>query len=440
MAGTLIVTVGGSPQPIITAVETLQPKRVVFICSGGKYSSAFQVIGPGKPCKILKKGEVEKELPNLVTHLNLTERFDPERDLFVVEELDDPSACYRTASDAVKSQLENTSSRDIMADYTGGTKSMSIGLGMAAIDFGVSLYVTTASDRKNLKQVQWGEFTEMVDADVIRAEREIARLLPVFLGQYDYPAAVSMFQNMLTASPRAGAIRNKIRTNLDYCRALDAWDKFDHNRAWHLLERFMGDEKGRKLGLFLKRVMASRENIDAGFHPEARIKGHGYEIIEDLVLNAGRRAQQERFDDAVARLYRALELLAQVHLKIAYGIETSEVDIQKIPDELKADYEARRNPDRGTVSLGLRDSYEFLAHFDGDELGILYTQKKGPILDNLTIRNLSIMAHGFTPVTAWEYEKMGGVFISFIETGIAAVTDAGKWKKPAQFPVGGVEC
>jgi len=77
MRKVLLVTVGGSPQPIITAVESLKPNRVIFICSGGNKGSRSQVIGEGKPCKIIKNGNVEKELPNFPTYLNLGERFDP---------------------------------------------------------------------------------------------------------------------------------------------------------------------------------------------------------------------------------------------------------------------------------------------------------------------------------------------------------------------------
>ena len=44
-------------------------------------------------------------------------------------------------------------------------------------------------------------------------------------------------------------------------------------------------------------------------------KSSGYEKVGDLLRNAERRAAQSRFDDAVARLYRALELFAQLRLR-----------------------------------------------------------------------------------------------------------------------------
>lgn len=46
----------------------------------------------------------------------------------------------------------------------------------------------------------------------------------------------------------------------------------------------------------------------------------GYEQVQDLILNAERRAVQERYDDAVARLYRAVEMVAQVRLQSEWGL------------------------------------------------------------------------------------------------------------------------
>ena len=97
----LIVTVGGSPQPIITSVTTLKPDRVIFFCSGGSGGSQSQVIGTGKPCKITQRGKIIAEFPNLPTHLSL-ENFNPEHDLALVQRPDDPAECYMLASAALK--------------------------------------------------------------------------------------------------------------------------------------------------------------------------------------------------------------------------------------------------------------------------------------------------------------------------------------------------
>ena len=38
-------------------------------------------------------------------------------------------------------------------------------------------------------------------------------------------------------------------------------------------------------------------------------------MVEDLLLNAERRAIQGRYEDAIGRIYRAIELIAQIRLK-----------------------------------------------------------------------------------------------------------------------------
>jgi CRISPR-associated protein (TIGR02710 family) len=125
---------------------------------------------------------------------------------------------------------------------------------------------------------------------------------------------------------------------LNFCRGLNYWDCFDHGEAWLYLEPYTNQANLRPLLLFLKQVMGIRQAMDEQFLAPDSIQGNGYELVEDLVLNAERRAKMERYDDAVGRLYRALELLAQVHLWRRYEIKTGEVDLSKLPDALRAQY------------------------------------------------------------------------------------------------------
>ncbi len=64
----LFVSVGGSYQPIVKAIESLKPERTVFFCSTGSHS---QVIGKGKPCEQRKGSEIVKKLPNIPTQLQM---------------------------------------------------------------------------------------------------------------------------------------------------------------------------------------------------------------------------------------------------------------------------------------------------------------------------------------------------------------------------------
>lgn len=156
MSKILFITVGGSFQPIITSIRSLQPDRVIFIASDGEKGSKSQVIGEGTPCEVRQGAKVLEKLPNIPTQLELEESFQKERDLILVENPDDLSECYTNIYSFI-CDLQQETSYEIMADYTGGTKSLS-----AAVDCGVSLYVTIAQ-RDNLVKVEQGQVTQEVD-------------------------------------------------------------------------------------------------------------------------------------------------------------------------------------------------------------------------------------------------------------------------------------
>ncbi len=161
MSKILFVTVGGSFQPIVTAIASLQPQRVIFIASDGEKGSKSQVIGVGTPCEQRIGAEVIARLPNIPTQVNLGQNFQPERDLILVQNPDDLAECYPKIYNYIRNlQLER--GQEIMADYTGGTKTLSAAMVMAAVDCGISLYITIAA-RDNLVKVERGELTQKVD-------------------------------------------------------------------------------------------------------------------------------------------------------------------------------------------------------------------------------------------------------------------------------------
>jgi CRISPR-associated protein (TIGR02710 family) len=131
--------------------------------------------------------------------------------------------------------------------------------------------------------------------------------------------------------------------------------------------------------------------------------GHGFETVEDLLNNAERCAYQERFDDAVGRLYRAMELAAQLALKLHHQLETGAIDLEKLPESLRGRYALKQEQLGGTaLKLGLRASYDLLAELR-DPVGICWTDRRQKLLDALNTRNNSLFAHGFRSIdySAW---------------------------------------
>ena len=97
------------------------------------------------------------------------------------------------------------------------------------------------------------------------------------------------------------------------------------------------------------------------------LRGRKESLVVDLLNNASRRAEEGKYDDAVARLYRCIELIAQIKLKERFGIDTSDVDLKLIPEEVKDELERKRD-EKGRIKIGLSDSYKLLSAFN-DELG-----------------------------------------------------------------------
>ena len=124
MTNILLISVGGSPQPIITAIRSLNPDRVVFFCSDGPHGSKSQVIGTGKPCEIRQAGKVVEALPNLPTYLELGDRFNAARDIELIENPDDLSECYSKAAARIRSLRRDQPNAQLQADYTGATKTI----------------------------------------------------------------------------------------------------------------------------------------------------------------------------------------------------------------------------------------------------------------------------------------------------------------------------
>ncbi len=168
MSKILIVTIGGSFQPIVTAIRSLQPVRIIFIASDGDKGSKSQVIGADTPCEIRRGAEIIERLPNIPTQVELGDKFQAERDLILLQNPDNLGECYLGATKCIR-KLQQNPNAEIIADYTGGTKTMSAALVLAAVDCGIPLYLTVAGARENLIKFERGESTQLVNTNFPRA-------------------------------------------------------------------------------------------------------------------------------------------------------------------------------------------------------------------------------------------------------------------------------
>jgi CRISPR-associated protein (TIGR02710 family) len=233
MKPVLVLTVGGSHQPVVTSIDQHQPAKVFFLCSAdsGKAKGSYvQVSGKGKVLK--SKRDLDKpDLPNIATLTGLR----PEQiHVHCIEHFDDLNTCYLDALKTIEQARADFPEARIIIDYTGGTKSMTAGLTAAALDDGRCDICLVAGRREDLIAVQ--DRTEFVrpvrvwDAQAMRRLREARGLL----ARYDYAGS----EELLRAAAASFASEQTIQTlqrGIALCRAFDVWDKFDHALACQLL-------------------------------------------------------------------------------------------------------------------------------------------------------------------------------------------------------------
>lgn len=155
-----------------------------------------------------------------------------------------------------------------------------------------------------------------------------------------------------------------------------------------------------------------------------------YAVVQDMLLNAERCAGRGRYDDATARLYRALEALAQLRLFSKYRIRTSDVDINKIPYCSRKGYETKGKD--GKIKLGLVEDYELLFKLE-DPIGEVFKRKESDLREVLERRNRSILAHGFKSIKEGEYKDIKEATEKFIKECLKEILGEG-YTEPRQLP------
>jgi len=410
MTTVLVLTVGSSHQPIVTSIAQHQSAKVYFLCSAdsGKLKGSYdQVTGTGKVLK--SKRDLDKpDLPNIATLTNLK----PEQiHVHPIKQFDDLNDCYLEALQVIEQARSEFPEAKIVIDYTGGTKSMTAGLAAAALDDGRCDICLVKGRRDDLIAVQdQTEFVRPVrvwDAQAMRRLRAARGLLT----RYDYAGAEELLR-AAAASFASERTDQTLQRGIALCRAFDAWDKFDHGIALQLLKPYSSG--------FVPYWRFLKNSSDKGH-------GHGFEWVEDLLRNAERRAAQDRYDDAVGRIYRAIELTAQVWLQEKHTIDTGNVDLAAVPESRKASVERRGEDTEGgkcKIKIGLLLAWDLVAAFPGDPLGVRFTPERGRVLDFLGKRNQSLFAHGIRPISKADYLEHVSPMARFLEECIQLAVPA----------------
>lgn len=289
----------------------------------------------------------------------------------------------------------------IIMDYTSGTKTMTMASAFASMVMRKQLFFVTG--KREGGTVVYG--TEDVTSQ---------NLYPVYDGLMlnklkesfnfnRFESAKALLEEITATSLNKEAYSNLLNAyacfdNVDYDNAIKYFDISSFSKEW--------SELSKEFGMNMKSL-----NILTKKEHNLRC----YYVLASMLNNARRRYEENKFDDAIARLYRSLELIGQIRLKNEYGLVTSDIDMNYLKEKgVEESYleilENSRDSRSKKVKIGLIQDFVLLSKL-GDDLGEFYLNNEKLIQNTVKFRNNSILAHGFESKSKEEYEEFRDIVL-----------------------------
>lgn len=383
----LIASVGGSPEPLLKTLADNRPRYVLFVVSEGSSST------------------VENEIVPNIDHQAMCDYLD-------ISDPNDMGVIYRELRDGrVEDWLREheLDAGDVYLDITGGTKAMSAALALAGVEqFNAFSYVGgTERNKGNLGTVVSGSEYLVATPNPwdTYAVRDLDLAGEMLAGCHADAAAGILTSAAEKCSPD---ISRQLEQFASLARMLSNIDRFNfspvpqylNGQGFRQMEtRFPGLAELGNHWRAVSKDLAQKDTTP------------GRATLLELLANAQRRASQYRYDDAVGRIYRAVELYAQELVKKAFGVELGQVTRESVPSRSRDAFDAQFGIrlGGGRRNLGPAGLYQCLEFSDDPQL-----RAKAAVYDNLDdrprrkrmdIRHQSLLAHGVTPVDRSQYRN-----------------------------------
>lgn len=400
----MIITVGtgkGVADGIWYSIDQHNPDYVYFLTSDEGNKITIPELQPR-----LEKGEITYSV-------------------FTTGEINDIDVLYEKYSDCLDEIIKKGYKiGKIIADFTSGTKAMSGALSLVGIfkEIGLISYVSgTGRDKATGRVISGTERISSFFPVKITVDRRL-NLFQRFFNTYQYESALKILEDIKSLG---GDYKNDVIETLSMLtKAYDSWDKFNFTEALDRFKELRNNEIISKMQLKQKieknKEFLSRENQNE----------YCMERLIDLYLNTERRITEGKYDDAMARLYRVFEYMAQLLLKRNNpAFITSDIDINKLPENIRKKYSSMKN-EKGIVELGIKKSYELLKDLNNNAGMSVYKDYKPFLQKYLTQRNNSILAHGFNPVSlksVSEFKEKLKKYMVYFDSNWQQLAEKGKF-------------
>jgi len=304
----------------------------------------------------------------------------------------------------------------IEGDYTSGTKVMSSAIMSSLLECNASYLHYAIGKHDDLTQTIVNEELLTFSSAEIFAER----MLPEFGRLFDKHQFLSINDQIDSLLPSLdnSSLKSRLERVKIICKCCDSWNRFDWKTACTIFSQHVKGQLDayKEDGWNVKRLNANYKHLQSCVG-----KKYGFHRCVDLLENARVRILLGFYDDALSRLYRLIELIAQVrmqhHRHAGDGNPTKNVPIAWFEKNVPKMYkELRPNSRYDKVSLGLDDAIAVLNELN-DELGSIIEKDlwrcrgkgkkgKGELRNLLDNRNDSFLAHGDVPAKRDKAEEL----------------------------------
>ena len=357
-------------------------------------------------------------------------------DYYDLNDVDDFEDIYNTMAKVVK---KNRSKYDLKIDYTSGTKAMTLAATSVATVNKLDL-VRLSGERGVNSIIQEG--TEIVDRPNLKdvhTDQVFIEIEKLFNNYNFYEGIERLDAISINEDDESddGLKYRKLAYNILFM-CYKHFDDFNHKKAVAIFSR----------GLYLDfeelKSQLVKNYAALSILSDEKDENYNYYLIGSLYNNAFRRAEEGRFDDAIARMYHCIEEMTNIALK-EIGIDNpSDIDINTllVDSSIKKGINrniSSRNEDYYVNGVKKTRQIKFISslakrldilHIANRPIGKEFKRREKYYKSVLKLRNRSIVAHGNEVRDLNDFvkiEKMASLFFNLLNSDSEKIIEMTKF-------------
>ncbi|WP_297982857.1 TIGR02710 family CRISPR-associated CARF protein [uncultured Methanobrevibacter sp.] len=337
--------------------------------------------------------------------------------LVSLKNIDGLSLCFKQMESEI---LEYENDYRILVDYTSGTKTMAVAMAVSAAFYNKEIF-SVSGNRKGGIVTSGTETIKSQNLYFIYDRMRINKLKEYF-NNNRFDIGLQSIEEIIDPEFEKDKVSSLFK-------AYSYWDNVNFEESYNIMKDL--DASYIFFKPLAKQIKINKIALGNILRSNSKNLKLCY-ILASLLNNAKRRYEEHKYDDAIARLYRSLELIGQISLE-KYGLDSSDIDVgileeKGVSKEFIGELEKMRTD--GKIKIGLIKDLNLLYEM-GNGIGRYYKENENRINNLTKKRNDSILAHGLESQSKEDYEQFEKIVI---DLALKMDRDMKKFLKETSFP------